>query len=710
MNIFKPNSFISLKYSKEHISSLLTSPSVTDNILALRYILCKIQESYEYTHEFDTIIKLVDTTNPILKKLTNEYLRYYFYHIKDEDRKLLIVNTVLKDISDMEDYTMEYLVDFSTPSILQTYLPHITKYICKLTSATKNISTSKLDKIYSLAYRCDKIFNTSLVESIDPEYNITDYLNLVSLTHLKLPDDQILINLYNTDNLKYILRKICYDQGDVTDTSLYTILIKKDDLTTFYYTFQLIINNYQNISPEILQKAYDTSLIHMSTDNETLFHILILHESILDKIKYTNLSYLIYYSDPEYIKKQKIRILFNNLDDLGIREIRRHTYIEIVELSLIKECTEFEDVFYKNIPDDVIRALYKITVSSENQVCTRKLMYIVQKYLLHIIDKVSDMKEDVLRMFVYLCSVYLEEDSLPKIQANFNTILSYFLNLFRRSVLTKSEMITSLKKYTEYKDKIKTVSDLIINDVGSLLYFNDTVRLIKNQNVKIDLYNNLMDCKPYLESKMVKRISNKKPVNIFNTSKILIKSGIEYNTVDKERDSTVDTDIKRFSSLIKNYTLSTTEKVFIDHKFIKGVLSIRKRLLFLCIDVLEKDTVIEYTINKISSKITLSRESKVEISRVSINTDQVQIRIYEDIYNIKIDWKFYPNVVTRDEWEKMYNGLSKYKLVDKIDMTGVHQVDDERFSFRIFDEEVYGRIFNNQIILKGDEEIVKEFK
>lgn len=158
---FQTKLFHYKKIFKEHLTSLLKSTSVADNIQSLRYILCRnpwiIRLYFRNRLNNQTSWHNKSRTN----KLINEYLLYYFLTTADDKRKLLVVNPTIKDIIDMEDITVNYLVDFSTSSIIQTYLPHF----------KKNIAEGTSKKVYDLTHNCDKIFNTGLVRSVTPDFS-----------------------------------------------------------------------------------------------------------------------------------------------------------------------------------------------------------------------------------------------------------------------------------------------------------------------------------------------------------------------------------------------------------------------------------------------------------------------------------------------------------------------------------------------------------
>lgn len=674
MKFFNTGYFVTEKYSDKELYTLLKSTDTEDNIQGLRYILCKVQEGYDFSGDFDIIIKLIDTTNTKLKILTNEYFKYYFRNNIDEERKLLLVNTFLKDFGDMSDCIIGYIVELSNTTLIHTYMPYLIKYIQKC---------SNYKQLCHIAYTCDKKYGTELSIKVPTKWEDSDYLTLISLTDLTMPDNIIDYNIYNTPNLIPIVRKIFYNGSDL-DSDVIKILLKKNNITLFYYIFKIIVSKY----PELLQDAYNQSLIHMSTSYEYLYHLLILHEDIIDRVKYTNRTYSIFFSDPDYIKIQKIKILFKNIDEISIKEIRRHKFLEIINLSIKYNCTLFEDVFYENEIDDTIRALY---IACKE----RRLAYVIQKYLISILNRRVEMKENILRMFVYLCSIYFDSDILPEITANFNTILSYYINLYKRGILKQPELVASLQKYSkQHKDKLKIILELIKSDINSITQFTDKISITEEPKIKIDLYNNLLDCKPYSQNN----------TDIFENKKV------------SSLTTDLETNIKKVSiknnEILHNYILYRDTKkennVFIDHKSIKGVVYILNNILLLNIDILEQDINIKCIVDKQTTNILLSKESKVELCDVS-SVSFVKLYLCNEVYNISIKSKISKNIVSKEEWNKEFNKLNKYKLVENFMMMDeVHKVDEERFSFCVYDKKVYGRIYNNQIILKSSEDVLKE--
>ncbi|WUR02623.1 AP complex subunit beta [Vairimorpha necatrix] len=673
MNFFKTNKFITEKYSNDKLILLLKSTSPNDNIDALKYILCKIQEGYDFTLEFDYVIKLIDTTNRTLKKLTNEYFKYFFKIYNEDERRLLLVNTFLKDFSDMSEIIINYIVELSDKSIINSFLSHIIKYLK---------TTNNKRQAYYVAYACDKKFGTEVVKQLTEDWKDPDYLHIISLTNHTMPDNIILSNIYNNANLIPILRKMYYEKAEFSNCNIIKILLKKDNLQLFYYTCKIILFKY----PEYLQDAYNQSLIHMDTTPENLYNILLLHEEMLEYVKYSNFTYIIYGKDPDYIKLQKIRILFKNLDEFSVKEIGRHNFVEIIEYSIAKDCLIFEDVFYENEINKVINSLYKVHKED-------KLKYVIQKYLIFLIDKHEDMKQDLLKKYVYLCSMYFDDDLLPVITASFNTILSYHLNLYKRDIYDKNGLIKSLQKYKHvYNEKVKALTSLIETDISSLLQFQDKIKEKVVKKVQVDLFNNLLDSKPYQENS----------TGVINTT--------------QTKSESFDLEINTKSKIVKENLMKTfiifrdieKDKILVDHDSIKGEMFLRNNILILSIDVLEKDTFVECITEGNTQKITLSKESKVPLCDIS-NVDNVKIIFNESQYEVSIRNKISKHSITKEVWEKEFNRLTKYKLVENINMDEVFKIDDERFSFLVYDEKVYGRVYNDQIILKGNEKILKDF-
>ena len=131
-------------------------------------------------------------------------------------------------------------------------------------------------------------------------------------------------------------------------------------------------------------------------------------------------------------------------------------------------------------------------------------------------------------------------------------------------------------------------------------------------------------------------------------------------------------------------------------------------ILLLNIDILEQDINIKCIVDKQTTNILLSKESKVELCDVS-SVSFVKLYLCNEVYNISIKSKISKNIVSKEEWNKEFNKLNKYKLVENFMMMDeVHKVDEERFSFCVYDKKVYGRIYNNQIILKSSEDVLKE--
>lgn len=102
-------------------------------------------------------------------------------------------------------------------------------------------------------------------------------------------------------------------------------------------------------------------------------------------------------------------------------------------------------------------------------------------------ESFDKMKEEILRKCVQLCSFYSKEYILSKIQANLNTTLSYIHNLYKREIITITDICNSLKIYTEYKDKVKVISELNNSEISCLLYFSDEIKINNTPNSEIDL-------------------------------------------------------------------------------------------------------------------------------------------------------------------------------------------------------------------------------
>lgn len=708
MHIFLKDSFINEYLTKAQLISLLTSKKISQEIYGIKYIICKIQQGNDYEDLFDYIIKLFDSPNLTLKMLINRFFRFYFTNEKNNYKKILLVNTLLKDFNDMKNITFKYLIELSTKETLKFFLPLLKKEIP-----------------YKLCYQLYKFDEEYFhILNIQENLNCTEYLHLCSFTNLKISNEILLKNLYDNKKIIPLLRKYYYEKNKISETII-NRLLQKDDVQIFYYTFRLILqmhyNNlkknaeYTTIKNSLLQKCYDASFIYMKQSNELQYHILLLHQEIGHLVSFSNENYILFKSDPDYIKKEKIKLLFNNLDEISISKIKKYNFLMIVELSLKKECVIFEEKLYTNNYEDVINIL--ISINTNNSL----VIHMIKKYLTSLKNK--NINVFVLQKYLYLCSLYLDNDEIllqnPKI--GFNTILGFYINLYKREILNKDDLILSLKKFSiQHKENIKIIIDLINKDVGSIAFYENSFNIEQLERINIDLYcdkknNNLENFKSENLNEHVKSKFNNDANSFINTNEennsfILLEE--QFNEYLKFEDLLISKPFLEENKLkIKNDSnIINRQKTFlIDHNFLKGVLKIQNGKIYLIIDIIEKNTILEYEINNKIYKKIISKENKIELCSLNYNVRELKVKIYDDLYNIKIGKFFEPYKISINEWDLKFSKIIKYKLVDHFELNDTYVLDDEKFAFKYFNEPVYGKIFNDKIILKSDEKVLKDF-
>ncbi|KAF9764547.1 AP-3 complex subunit beta [Nosema granulosis] len=725
--MFCDNSFVKTPLSTKKILEKMFSNSTE----AMRSIICRMQAGEDMSMLFPEVVKIIDTQDVELKRLTNIFLKKY---TKEKPmRQLLCVNTFLKDLADkskeMVKTALETVGWMGDEIVLKNYAGQLKRLADRrleiqmgLVDALSRIPSSieilegfifsdnqKLSRkaLGSVAFSNRK--KNSLVENKGS--------NLIEKKFIEndLEAVSYLLKISPVDNIDFLLR-----------------CLKKDHLPLFFYASQILLAR----DTSYRQFVYDASLPFACGSDERIFHILLFQESLLDFVSYENSSFLIFDRDPLYIKRQKVKMLYHRLDDISIQEIRRWAWdpalLETILGNGLKKNFVVHEIFTNTNNSSIIDILYAYYPFSP------QYTHLVKAYL-------SQLKTaNNIKKFLFLAGNICDELplALKEIESSTNIstfdIFKFYLAFFRRKFIDIHQLMAifgDLKKNPELREKAKTLIDLIhTHGPYSLLDFAENIiNEQKEEIIQLDHKHESNADKSMHESINENNAHESINENNFDFHKLKIDShennANKNNAYESNPHQQPENDIMSykpyketpFSSFKKTgfeewmktpLSLSSGD-VLVDTKYLKGTLVLLPDSICLEVDILSKPQSVSFGFDNSLETLLVNSEETYSLRSLKIEliNKTLKLIISNCVFEIFVDPKrlISPHKCPPEDFEESFKCLNSYKIVEMLDLSTVFSLDQTSFCFEILGHVVYGKMFCNQVVLKGDKEILEIF-
>ena len=311
-------------------------------VKAMRTIVSMMQLGHDVSGVYSDVLKIIDTSNYQLKLLCSFYLKSIC--LNKPACQLMCTQTFIKDFNEINPKIQKLAVHdaiiLCDEILLKNYVEEI-KRMCKHSNSEIRHETTR-----SIAYFYLK--NTKLFK----EEEMILYLKEL------VKDKDIAVKIGALDALAFIeqfenvvssseilkLSKSFYDKGftkalrsalnvlkhkRLTESSreLYIDLLNSNDICIFYLAASKLIEN-----GVMYQTIYDSCLYFMDVRPEQQYNMLSFIFTFVDKVKIDSSDFAIFSSDPCFIKKLKLKILFRaiskkqSLSDEASQETPRNNY------------------------------------------------------------------------------------------------------------------------------------------------------------------------------------------------------------------------------------------------------------------------------------------------------------------------------------------------------------------------------------------------
>lgn len=705
--IFCDNKFLRNPLSIKKITEKLGGEE-KERVEAMRSIVCRMQEGEDLDFMFNEVIKVIDTRCVELKRLTNIFLKKY---TKDNPvRQLLCVNTVLKDLGDksqgIRDAALHTVGFLGDEVVLGNYTRQLKRLECE----------GVLDAIGRIVSRMDSSivgeFREIIRGFIFSEDSRLSIKALACCINDPVQESEVLdlLRRKNDYTSLYFLVKMIYINRLEVDLNFLMKCLRMDYLPLFFFTSSILLSR----DVKHRQLVYEASLLMTTRSPEEYYHILLFQEPLLDFVDYDNASYVVHEDDPIYIKRQKVKMLFHRLDDSSMSEIRRLSS----DTSLLE--TILENAIKRNF-EIPLKGQYPLEILCRNYPLPSS--YSLKKDLVYYRD-IQDVPK-FLFLAGNLCDekpqVFEEIKKMQKPEVAYD-ILKFLLTFFRRKILSLEELveeIKSLRRNPSFRKKAKAILE-IVNSKGpyALMDFAETKPLSEppKRGVKLDLTQEKgeggeMQKEDTLHNQMHKNEGemHKNELSLHKNESTLHKDILSCKPyVDKSLKNCL------FSNeWLRSTTASSSGDVLVDTRHLKGTLLLLPDSVSLEIDILEKPQKILFGFENLKELI-LKKEETVTLLPLSpsLLNKSLRLVISNSVFEILLDPKrlMSPHECSLMDFEESFKLISSYKIVEKFNPESIYSLNDTSFSFKILGHVVYGKAFCDQVVLKGEREILEIFK
>ncbi|WEL38832.1 AP-3 complex subunit beta [Encephalitozoon hellem] len=765
--LFEDDSFMVDPQDKASIVKYISSPDLKKQVQAAKSLICRMQCGEDLSKLCNSVIRAIDTRDPDLKRMLNLYLVRYIQEWPA--KQLICINTMLKDFGD-ENCEMRHCAIqdsglLGDGVVIKNYVNPLKEHgrsplpetRRKVADALRNYFRRDSELFYGSGL-CDLL--KDLVFDEDPGV-CASALNSVRVieeeTRILFTEDihKLLrrsMELGNMEVLGSLLEVMRNRAEDFSDPSPLASLLAASNPRIFYLASSLVIS----IDPSYKQTVFDHLKGFFSCDDEELYLMLDYAESLLKDVSYDNSCFAIYHSDKKYNKIKKLRLLFKRLDAISVREIENQCRDEELLGVILKESLDADYLIEEPFrcihrADEMIRVLYEADQVSE------RWEELIRTFLMGV-GEVQERQK-----YIYLCGRYVLEVppgvvniqnlSIPSLT---NEVIRFYLNLHRRGVLDLEETLVYLRMLQKgSRDRVRMViSELKARGVGVFKTFCDIKRRDlgspdSNRAASVkprEKSSSILDVKPYYgleENRLIANDSEKiseefpggeRPVPERSLSSEKCSGSVDSHSSTAEESSTLPPSYTHHPALFlskqddENVWLRFAEssgkisgkKVgeeestrLIDTNGLKGILSVSDGKVVLQVDILESPLVIYYKCKGRLNSTKVDGEGTFSLFTINLSVvnSKFSLTIGKSTYGIYLGIRslMIPHRCSKEEFEKGFQELKDYVLLDGLDIERTHPVDSYSFSFTVLGSRFYGKHLDNQVILKGSKKLLGLF-
>ncbi|AFN83163.1 vesicle coat complex subunit [Encephalitozoon romaleae SJ-2008] len=765
--LFGDDAFVASPLSKSQIVKYISSPSPKKQMQAAKSLMCRMQCGEDLSDLCNDVIKAIDTRDAEFKRMLNLYLVRYIQGWPA--KQLICINTMLKDLGDGNKEMRYCAIQDSgllgDGVVIKNYINPLKEHGKSQVPETRRKVADSLQnyfrkdsKLFYDSGLCDLLKDLAFDE--DPSVSASA-LNSIQVieeeTKILSTEDIYKLFRRNTESgskevLGSLLEVMRNRVEDFHDPSLLVGLLATSNLRVFYLASSLLIS----IDPSYKQMVFDHLKGFLSSYDEELYLVLDYAESLLKDVSYDNSCFAIYHSDKKYNKIKKLRLLFKRLDATSIKEIKNQCRDEELLSVILRESLDADYLIEEPLKcihrsDEMIRVLYEADTIPE------KWEGVVRELLMNA-RKVEERQK-----YIYLCGRYVHEVPLEimniqnlGIPSLTNETIRFYLNLHRRGVASLEETLAYLRLIQKgSKDRVKMViNELKVRGIGVFATFCDSKkRDFDGADAKRfvtvkpkEKSSSILDVKPYYgleENRLIGDDSEKITEEFPGGEESLAEScfSLEKGSGNADGRSDVTGDSAALPSSYshhptlflgkqdeENVWLRFAERQYsiggkrgkeeesmrlIDTNGLKGILSISNDEVILQVDILESPLVIYYKCKGRLNNVRVDAEGVFPLFSINLSVvnSKFSLTIGKSTYGIHLGIRslMVPYKCSKGEFEKGFQELKDYILLDGLDMERTYPVDSYSFSFSVLGSRFYGKHLDNQVILKGSKKLLGLF-
>lgn len=293
------------------------------SLKAMKTIVSMLQQGYDMSEIYSDVLKVVDSNNYHLKLLCSFYLKWIC--MNKPACQLMCTQSLLRDFNEINPKIQRLAILDSMilcdEILVKNYVEDL-KRMCRHPNSEIRLATTR-----SLAYFYKKnvqlfkeeemfLYLRELLKDKDQSVKIGALNALASIEKIE--------NVVSNSEI-FKIAKSSYDRGlnrvlkaalnvlkykRLTDQSkdFYLNLLNSNDVCIFYLAASKLLENEL-----FCQKIYESCLCFMGSRPEQHYNILNFILSFINKVEIDPSDFIIFHSEPLFIKKMKLKILFKSI-------------------------------------------------------------------------------------------------------------------------------------------------------------------------------------------------------------------------------------------------------------------------------------------------------------------------------------------------------------------------------------------------------------
>lgn len=758
------NELISIEDSQKILSDTTIEG---DPEKVLKAILSMHQQGIDVKHFHSEIIKASNTKDKTIKRLINFYLKNNFI---DSVNQLLYINSFQKDLVDTNEKIKSLAildcVKMSDEIVIQNYVRNLKVILEKDTDGMKNVVLSVCAQIYLknremfLENRFDRLIIACLenkktqlnalrtLSQIEMYENILEEVKTIDLVEKYLAEQ-------NTEALRYVVKilkqQVMRSVADKTVSNINLInlvpfntmqkLLMFGDVCVFHYVGQILLTLH---GEKYAQHIFDQAQGYLNLRKEQQYNVLQFMKELINKydIKYNSNIFTIMCNDFLELKKIKFELFTKKMCEHSLGEIKnlikhRELIPEIFELCIEKQIYLPGLLnFIKNTEKmQIISILLKnkkkfieknsLTYSNWNE-DVEKFMNSFKKN-----NILPNQEHLLLEVASYTCSIMPK--FVMKLKNTNDQLVMYYMKMYEHNYITKDQCINFLK-IVKKENTSNTMTDFILSNAENLDYFMcDTMLIGKFNEIIFNTHpTNVVKYEKNVEKNMKKENNSDSDLGIdenaleklskfgnFNDSSdegapVELNHGFKQEHKQSIKKPSITINDSLSSESIDFVELKNISDFVFDLKEISGRIYFSGRKIMMDVNKLRREQTICVKINKKVETTKICTEGKKEIYDLIADeiNKEMSVIVGDKIFSyvILLSDLMEENKMSLEEFNKQFEEIDAYEIIEKIEMKKEYFIDKNKFTFKLLKSSVLGKSFGTQYIIKGNENIIKTIK